>query len=410
MLWSLALLSERLVVEATPPAKLGKRLIHVALEPSLSPSEVDVLAHAIVERDLVLSGEVRLLAESSAPTSAYKSEALPDLDRWRKTGVEALIRIESNPSHDSEFRLSASVYLLADESQPVLRRTVTGTRTNRRLAAHRLSDAVIGILTGYDGGFASRMSYVLTVGRKRRAFLVDADGHGARRASDGHDLVSATAFRATELVYAASVHHGTYRLYQVGRQNPIPVVPNGSIYGAAFSQDGARAALAIATERTVAIFSGPSQPMRLTRVSTTDMALSPAFSPTGKLAYVGINGNVHRIFVDGRAVSPTGLMASAPAFCAHPNGTRLVYTVRSGQRFDLVMSDDNGRNLRRLTGGSGSNTYPACSPDGRLVAFFSTRTSHEGPGLYIMPIDGGRPQRISSFVGSSLVWTRSAGK
>jgi TolB protein len=189
----------------------------------------------------------------------------------------------------------------------------------------------------------------------------------------------------------------------------MTVIPGGSIYGAAFSQDGTHAALAIAAERTVAIFSGPSQPLRLTRASTTEMALSPDFSPTGKLAHVGINGNFHRIYVDGRALSPPGLMASAPAFCAHPNGTRLIYTVRSGRKFDLVVSDDNGRNLRRLTGGAGSNTCPACSPDGRLVAFFSTRTSHEGPGLYIMPIDRGRPQRISSFVGSSLVWARLPG-
>lgn len=395
-----------LVVEATPPAKLGKHLIRVAVEPSLSPSEADVLAHAIVQRDLVLSGEVQLLAESSAPSGAYTSKAAPELDRWRKTGVQALIRIGSTMTGGSDLRLRASVYLLDDESVPVMRRTVSGTRAHRRLAAHRLSDAIIGVLTGYDGGFASRMAFVVTAGRKRRAFVIDADGHGARRSSGGHDLVSMTAFKAHQVLYAASVRHGAYRLYQAGARTSLSVIPNGSIYGAAFSPDGAYAALAIATERTVAIFTGPSQPLRLKRTSTTEMALSPAFSPTGKLAYVGINGNLHRIYVDGHPVSPPGLMASAPVFCAHPNGTRLIYTVRSSQRFDLVMSDDNGKSPRRLTGGPGSNTYPACSPDGRLVAFFSTRTSHEGPGLYIMPIDGGRPRRISSLVGGSLVWAR----
>ena len=65
-----------------------------------------------------------------------------------------------------------------------------------------------------------------------------------------------------------------------------------------------------------------------------------------------------------------------------------------------------GGGLARLTQGQGRNNYPACSPDGRLVAFFSTRTSGEGPGLYLMRIDGQRPKRISTLVGDSLSWAR----
>jgi hypothetical protein len=72
----------------------------------------------------------------------------------------------------------------------------------------------------------------------------------------------------------------------------------------------------------------------------------------------------------------------------------------------LVASDESGGRLVRLTQSRGRNNYPACSPDGRLVAFFSTRKSDEGPGLYIMRIDGRRPKRISTLVGDSLRWAR----
>ncbi len=47
---------------------------------------------------------------------------------------------------------------------------------------------------------------------------------------------------------------------------------------------------------------------------------------------------------------------------------------------------------------------PIISPDGRLIAFFTTRKSNEGPGLYIMRIDGGRPKRVSTLLGDSLRW------
>ena len=126
----------------------------------------------------------------------------------------------------------------------------------------------------------------------------------------------------------------------------------------------------------------------------TDMAMHPAWSPTGKLAYAAAGKWGQRIHVDGKAVTPTGLNATAPTFCRHPNGIRLVYMVWLGERADLVAMGETGGGAYRLTNGMGRNSYPACSPDGRLVAFFSTRKTGEGPGLYIMRIDGRRKYLI----------------
>jgi TolB protein len=72
---------------------------------------------------------------------------------------------------------------------------------------------------------------------------------------------------------------------------------------------------------------------------------------------------------------------------------------------DLVASDVNGGGLIRLTQSQGGNADPACSPDGRLVAYFSTRKSGKGPGLYIMPIAAPwRAQRVLDVMGGSLRW------
>jgi TolB protein len=73
-----------------------------------------------------------------------------------------------------------------------------------------------------------------------------------------------------------------------------------------------------------------------------------------------------------------------------------------GQGQDLVMSNETGGNMRRLTQGQGSNSYPACSPDGRLIAFFSER--HKEQGLYIKSLKSGRTQKISTRLGMSLRW------
>jgi len=72
---------------------------------------------------------------------------------------------------------------------------------------------------------------------------------------------------------------------------------------------------------------------------------------------------------------------------------------------DIIATDTSGRGLRRLTQHEGANTYAACSPDGRLISFFSTGKRGAGAGLFIMPIQ--RPwlaKKISSEVGESLRW------
>jgi len=57
--------------------------------------------------------------------------------------------------------------------------------------------------------------------------------------------------------------------------------------------------------------------------------------------------------------------------------------------------------MKRLTQDQGSNTYPACSPDGRVVAFFSTRG---GGGLFTSNPNGMNQQKIASTTGESLRW------
>jgi TolB protein len=153
------------------------------------------------------------------------------------------------------------------------------------------------------------------------------------------------------------------------------------------------------------VYSGPDF-AHLALASQNDTALHPAFSPTGKLAFSGSGRYGQRIYVDDKPVSPDGLHSSSPTFCRHPEGIRLVYMVGVNQNMDLVVTGETGGGMGRLTQGKGRNTYPACSPDGRLIAFFSTRKTGEGPGLYIMRIDGRRPKRVSTLVGDSLRWAR----
>lgn len=393
------------VVAATRAGAAHEQRLRVAVEPSLSGSSADVLLHAVVERDLSLSGEFDLREPGDFPRDAYTRDTPPELERWRRAGVEALVRLRGVTARD-HARLECEVYLTDAAPESSFRDSVEARAGSERLAAHRLTDAVIGALTGRPGGFASRLSFVKTTGTSRQAFVIDADGHELRIASGTHELVSAVNFGPGELpFFAASVAHGRYRLYSEVRDAPFALDPSGSLYAVAFDPTRTRIAVALAVGTSVRVFSGSAAFGSVSLSSRTDIALEPTFSPSGKLAYVGVDHGRSRIYVDGRPVSSRALWASAPTFCEHPNGTRLVYAVRVGKRTDLVSSDERGGTVRRLTRGPDSSAYPACSPDGRLLAFFSTRTRSGGPGLYVMPLSGGPARRISSVVGAGLHWS-----
>ncbi len=187
----------------------------------------------------------------------------------------------------------------------------------------------------------------------------------------------------------------------------------GSILGLAFNADHTKMALTVMDSGTSQLWTGPRDKMQ--PMATPPLANHPVFGPMDKVAYVA-GTPVQRIYMGERAVSPPGFMASAPVFCDTPQGLLLVFTVGVGSGADIIATDTSGAGVRRLTQHEGANTYAACSPDGRLVAFFSTgkrkagansASGHDdsGAGLFIMPIQ--RPwlaKKISSEVGESLRW------
>jgi TolB protein len=179
----------------------------------------------------------------------------------------------------------------------------------------------------------------------------------------------------------------------------------GSIYSAVLSPDGTKLAVSVDENGGSSIYLGNADGTGMKRMSNTLVSVHPVFSPSGKLAWIGgaaENGN-QRVYLDGKPVSPSGLSAAAPAFCDTDDGIRLVYSVSiGGGRSDLVWSSEGGKGIARLTQNSGSNTSPACSPDGRLLAFFSERKQESG--LYVKSLKSFTSQKVSSRLGDSLRW------
>ncbi|UQA61805.1 PD40 domain-containing protein [Polyangium aurulentum] len=378
-------------------------LPRIAVLPSRSFDMEDVTMRMVARRDLDLCGEFELLPDSEAPEEAQSAEGV-NTAIWARKKVEALVGVSARPIEGQDkVEMRARVYLVAHGDKPVLDRRFVVPASDLRAEAHRLVDIVIGGLTGQNGGFASHMTFASGTGKLRRAFTIDADGFDPKPVSPTDQIALAPAYgKGEELYWSASTNNGEYKIRSAsGNTFDLPI--KGSVYGLAFSKDRSQVAVSIGVDDTIKLFVGPDF-ASLQPATEVGMALRPTFTPSGKLAFAGAGRWGQRIYVDGKPISPDGLFASAPTFCNHPDGVRAVYAVGVGKDTDLIATGERGGDMVRLTQGQGRNGYPACSPDGRLVAFFSTRTSGEGPGLYIMRLDGGRPKRISTLLGDSLRW------
>lgn len=380
----------------------ARALPKIGVLPSLAADPEDVTLRSVIQRDLDLCGEFELLPDSQAPDGLYLSDSPVDVKAWAAKGVEAVVKVTGKKSVADRAELRAQAFFVKKGASPVFDKKFLVPAADLRNESHRLSDLVIGALTGQNGGFASHMAFASGTGSTRRVYTMDADGHDAKPVSPADKTGLAPAYNKNgDLFYAAGKSTDLYQVYtQQGALVPTNV--KGSVYGIAFSKTGTVAA-SIGVSDTIKVYSGPDF-SNLTEASTVGMALHPAFTPSGKLAFVGEGKYGQRVYVDNKPISPDSLHASSPTFCNHPDGVKVVFAVGVGVNTDLVSTTETGAGLARLTQNQGRNGYPACSPDGRLVAFFTTRTSNEGPGLYIMRVDGGRPKRVSTLVGDSLRW------
>lgn len=102
---------------------------------------------------------------------------------------------------------------------------------------------------------------------------------------------------------------------------------------------------------------------------------------------------------------------SVGGFAVSPDERTLVYVVgtsdlpRAKRSAKLWMSDVDGANPRQITFGTGNESEPAFSPDGRWIAFVSTRDG--SAQLYVLSTSGGEARKVTSLSTgvSAPVWS-----
>jgi TolB protein len=385
----------------------------MAVVPVYPVGLADSLVNLVVHRDMELSGQFEVLPDEKAPPGPFSHDSALDLGAFHDEGAEYVLRVFAQPAagDSAKTELVGEAFVPsatrpptgAPPPKPAFRGVIPTATTEVRAASHRLVDLLLGALTGRPGGFASQMTYAEKVGRWSRIYAIDSDGFDLRSVGPGDQTALSPAFGpGNQIYYALSNDFSAFHIVFGPSATPMPIQVPGSVMGLAFSLDHTRMAITAMEGGKSTLWMG--DPAHLTPAQTPPFANHPVFGPLGKVAFIA-GSPVQRVYVDGKAISPPGFMASAPVFCDTPQGLLLVYTVGVGAGADIIATDTSGAGLRRLTQHEGANTDAACSPDGRLISFFSTGKRGQGAGLFIMPIQ--RPwlaKKVSSEVGESLRW------
>lgn len=357
---------------------VGARQIPVAIAAFRDEAAAGQPVAQIVRNNLERSGLFR--AQNASVRLDERSEV--SAADWKARGVDALVAGSVNRLADGRWDVRYKLWD-AVRGEELLGQGKVVLPQDLRLAAHRIADEIQLQLTGEPGVNATRIAYVLRVGRRFALHVADADGEGVQVAlssnepiispawsPDGRQLAYVSFETGKAVVWTQDVATGARRkLADFRGTNSAP----------AWSPDGRQLVLTLSTEGGSQLYTLPAgggTPQRLTRSSAIDT--EAVFAPDGRsLFFVSDRGGgpqIYRMPLNGNGggaaerLSFTGPYNISPS--VSPDGKLLAYITRQGNAYRLVTQDLASGAVQMLTDTSDDES-PSFAPNGRLIVYAS---------------------------------------
>ena len=332
------------------------------------------------------------------PRDTYKSipaagsiDTIP-YDRWNEIGADALI-IGTVQRAPTGIRVELRLYSVRARLS-AFGKEYTGSVANPRLYAHTFADDIHQAQANLRGVARTKLAFssdrnrepVLATVEKREVkeiYISDYDGQNQRRITINRNLnvfpnwspdgrsIAYTSYRTgvqdivISNIYAATMEQPT----KGSGQNWLPV----------FSPDGTRIAFISTRDGNSEIYvmnRDGSNILRLTNNPAIDS--TPTWSPTGaQIAFTSErtgSPQVYTMNVDGSGLRRVSYETYADRATWSPAPlNEIAYSARTGPGFDIKILNIASGETRQITFGEGTNESPAWAPNGRHLAFMSTR-------------------------------------
>jgi TolB protein len=393
----------------------------LALSADKETQEIARTIGEVLWADLQYEREFYMLARDtyrSIPTAS--SIAAPPFERWRELGADGLVMGAVSKTGNT-IRVEMRLFQVASQRQ-IAAREYTGSAANPRLYAHTISDEIHQSQRNLRGVARSKLTFVSDRNRERvtgtvenrdvkEVYIADYDGHNQRRITVGRQLnntptwspdgraIAYTSWRTGFMdIFVSRIYEGTMSNPAKGTaaaQNSLPM----------FSPDGTRLAFTSNRDGNPELYVMNVDGTGLRRITNhPNIDTTPTWSPTGtQIAFTSDRGGTPSIYiigVDGLGLRRITFENSDRATWSPAPRNEIAYTARTGPGYDIKVLDLATNETRQLTFGQGTNESPAWAPNGRHLAFWSTRSGlaqiftvdYDGSNIRQLTRDGNNQQ------------------
>jgi len=340
------------------------------------------------------------------------------LDRWKELNADGLI-VGSVQKTGSGILVRMRMIRVSN-GQTVLGKEYSGSIANPRQYAHTISDEIFMQQLTLRGVARTKLAFTSDRDAERMSspenrdikeiYFADYDGANARRVTVSKTLNVAPAWSpdGQALAYSSwrpAGQFGTFQdviisyIYKGVRQTPANGSPDKQNYLPAWSPDGTKVAFTLSQWGNQEIYVMNKDGSGLRRLTNNpDIDTSPTWSPTGtQIAWVsGRSGNpqVYIMNADGTGQRKltSEVWADRPTWSRAPFN-EIAYAARTGAGFDIKIYSFSTGQTMNVTDGIGSNESPAFSPNGRHIAFTSTRAGKEQ--IFLIDRDGKNLRQVT---------------
>ncbi|MCA9656428.1 MAG: PD40 domain-containing protein [Myxococcales bacterium] len=333
----------------------------------------------IVRRDAEISAGFEVIDRRSLPAALVKASSF-NRDEWNKVGAQAVI-MNAQVGNQIKFQL----YDLAKGSKPVLSKGFPAG--DQRKASHMFMNEVIKYYTGIPGVFGSRIAFVRTRRNptvSKNIFTMEMDGGNVSGVTGNRSLnILPSLGPGGQVVFTSYAKRNPDLWMSTGGEPQRVSKFPGLNLGGVMSPAGGTIALTLSKDGNSELYTidtGGNVKARLTNNAAIDG--SATWSGAGnQIAFVSNRAGgpqVYRMSAGGggaKRVTTSGDYNQTPDWSPGEGeySEWITYAGRASGGFDIFAINVKSGKVKRLTQGGGRNTDPSYAPDGRLVAWSSSR-------------------------------------